>query len=776
MNWNKIPPIINDLIKNVQTLWSSEKIANEIQNVQSSVDNHVGREDNPHCVTTKQIGAETPEGAQQKVDVAKTAAINAAAADATKKVNSHVNAETAHNWKQISGKPTTLQGYGVESQVDTKDLAIKASANLYTDGAVATLVNTAPEALDTLYELSNALGNDPNFASTMTKLIGTKATKATTLAGYGIADAYTKSQVDTSVNTKLSYDNVGDGIRVIRDAAQYNSNSIVTGAIKITIPTGLTSEVMLKMRIEGYVYATADSWTLNIEAHLNNRGTEWNRVKTLLTPNAAVNGVRFGHDGTCLCILLGTTTTVWNYPKINIAELMVGYVAVASFPSKLDISLITDETGITFTDGIIKTLATTDGSIAGNAATATNLLSTTIPLNADLNNYTLPGMYYCPQNVIVATIKNCPTGFAFSLLVERHAGHKQTLTEFVISKNPKIWYRNCYTGTWGEWKEIATTDNPVFSGNIGINTTSPTVISGYGGISLNGTTGGILNFQANGNKIGSLHGTTSGLCLTTLTDLPIVFTVDNIQRVAVVGNAFRPTTDNVCALGHSSYRFSQIYAATATISTSDRNAKTDILDTTLGLDFINSLRPVEFKYKVRQNEVTSEQDGTELVEIEPERKEIKVVTPAVYETVVVSEAEYTTIEVTPASYDDEGNVITEAITEEILVKEAVTEEQLVQEEVTEEIIIPAITEERPIYKEVVTPLPGIRTHVGLIAQEVEAALEGKDIGLLTKDRETGQYGLRYEEFIGPLIKAVQELSARVDQQAAEIIMLKQQEP
>ena len=205
-----------------------------------------------------------------------------------------------------------------------------------------------------------------------------------------------------------------------------------------------------------------------------------------------------------------------------------------------------------------------------------------------------------------------------------------------------------------------------------------------------------------------------------------------IHSALAVHGVIRPTIDNAFSLGLDNYRISQIYAASATISTSDRNAKTDILDTTLGLDFINALRPVEFKYKVRQNKVTSEQYGTEPIELEPERKEIRVVTPAVYEN-----------------------------------------ERLVQEEVTEEIIIPAVTEERPTYKEVVTPLPGIRTHVGLIAQEVETALGDKDIGLLTKDNETGQYGLRYEEFIAPLIKGMQELSAKVDQQAAEIAELKQ---
>lgn len=42
--------------------------------------------------------------------------------------------------------------------------------------AIANLVDNAPSALDTLQELANALDNDPNFATTITNLIGTKAT------------------------------------------------------------------------------------------------------------------------------------------------------------------------------------------------------------------------------------------------------------------------------------------------------------------------------------------------------------------------------------------------------------------------------------------------------------------------------------------------------------------------------------------------------------------------------------------------------------------------
>jgi hypothetical protein len=63
--------------------------------------------------------------------------------------------------------------------------------------------------------------------------------------------------------------------------------------------------------------------------------------------------------------------------------------------------------------------------------------------------------------------------------------------------------------------------------------------------------------------------------------------------------------------------------------------------------------------------------------------------------------------------------------------------------------------------------PGLRHHYGLISQEVKQAITestGKDFAGWTlgdKDDPESLQGLRYSEFIAPLIKAVQELSARV---------------
>ena len=58
-----------------------------------------------------------------------------------------------------------------------------------------------------------------------------------------------------------------------------------------------------------------------------------------------------------------------------------------------------------------------------------------------------------------------------------------------------------------------------------------------------------------------------------------------------------------------------------------------------------------------------------------------------------------------------------------------------------------------------------RTHYGLIAQDIETVLS--DISKPTSGfagfiKEDDSYGLRYNEFISPLIKAVQELSTEVE--------------
>lgn len=92
-----------------------------------------------------------------------------------------------------AAKATTLGGYGIT------DAFTKPEAAAAIQQAIASLVNSSPAALDTLKELAEALGNDPNFATTMTNALANKANKATSLVGYGITDTYTKDQIEAMI-------------------------------------------------------------------------------------------------------------------------------------------------------------------------------------------------------------------------------------------------------------------------------------------------------------------------------------------------------------------------------------------------------------------------------------------------------------------------------------------------------------------------------------------------------------------------------------------------
>lgn len=71
------------------------------------------------------------------------------------------------------------------------------STKKYVDDKVAGIVNSAPETLDTLQELATALGNDPNFATTVATQIGKKVDKV---------DGMSLTHNDLTNELKANYD------------------------------------------------------------------------------------------------------------------------------------------------------------------------------------------------------------------------------------------------------------------------------------------------------------------------------------------------------------------------------------------------------------------------------------------------------------------------------------------------------------------------------------------------------------------------------------------
>ena len=91
----------------------------------------------------------------------------------------------------INGITTTLDTHINDSDIHTPISVIESMI----DTRVSDLVNSAPETLDTLKELSDALGNDTNFATTVANQIGNKADKDT---------VYTKQETDTLLEDKAN--------------------------------------------------------------------------------------------------------------------------------------------------------------------------------------------------------------------------------------------------------------------------------------------------------------------------------------------------------------------------------------------------------------------------------------------------------------------------------------------------------------------------------------------------------------------------------------------
>ncbi|MCK7461117.1 MAG: tail fiber domain-containing protein [Sphingobacterium sp.] len=88
------------------------------------------------------------------------------------------------------------------------------------------------------------------------------------------------------------------------------------------------------------------------------------------------------------------------------------------------------------------------------------------------------------------------------------------------------------------------------------------------------------------------------------------------------------------------------------------------------------------------------------------------------------------------------------------------------------VIQPCIEETPPITE----PIPGHRRHWGLLAQEVKAAVDaaGVDFGGWTLDdpnNSESRQGLRYDQFIAPLIKALQEAFSEIAALQVEVSRL-----
>jgi hypothetical protein len=213
------------------------------------------------------------------------------------------------------------------------------------------------------------------------------------------------------------------------------------------------------------------------------------------------------------------------------------------------------------------------------------------------------------------------------------------------------------------------------------------------------STGGVQssgNILTTGTAKVTAQGTTSSRC-----EFNYFNTIVNhsISSGYGVDSDWAPQSDNTYNLGQATSagyganrRWQRLYSNNTTISTSDISLKTDVSNSALGLNFINSLRPISYRWKVGKQEVVKDAEGNPII----------------------------------IGQDPQG---------------------------------------KPIYE--MTSIPGVRLHYGFIAQEVKQAVDASGVedfaGWVKDDLNdpNSTESLSYEQFIAPMAKAIQELSARV---------------
>ena len=157
-------------------------------------------------------------------------------------------------------------------------------------------------------------------------------------------------------------------------------------------------------------------------------------------------------------------------------------------------------------------------------------------------------------------------------------------------------------------------------------------------------------------------------------------------------DAFYPTVNDVSDLGYSNLKWDDVYATNGTIQTSDKNVKDNITESDLGLDFVNKLKPVSYKFK----EKTRTHYG-----------------------LIAQDIEEVLSDISKSTTDFAGFIKTQKEDHSLWTKDDVETQDGSE-------------------------------HLGDFKNPLGTKIDGEY-----------SYALRYEEFISPIIKAIQELSAKV---------------
>ena len=357
------------------------------------------------------------------------------------------------------------KSYGIADQT------VLTSAESYTDQKIADVVDGSPEALDTLYELAKALGDDSNFATTVMDQIGQKL-PTTTFENFIDNKAWTKDNLTKLSQLINNINSIKAGTRVesmdvnLASISSYLEYDLFDNNTTGTKPPGLTTGFLLTF-----------SW--------DNGG--WGAQ--IATSDGNVDGAIFLRT-----IKASESDKIWG-PWVSLYN-------TANFnpDSKLNYNGFNGDLNTISTSGLYRLVSGCTNTPNSGSSQGCHIIHTNWDTNAAHQLYFeyYGSMFYRYKHggewsdwkrvwtefefnpddkfgfVVVSDLNNAPLNAVFSTNgtpanAPLENAYFQGFT-FAMDNNPgfkrqwafkdgKIWFRNLHAGSWSAWTDVIPLDN-----------------------------------------------------------------------------------------------------------------------------------------------------------------------------------------------------------------------------------------------------------------------------------------------------------------------------
>lgn len=476
---------------------------------------------------------------------------------------------------------TASTAYDAAGTAQTKADAALASAKSYADTKVANLINGAPTTLDTLKEIADAMAANDTVVDALESAVGNKVDK---VSGKGLST----NDYTTTEKNKLA--GIASGAEVNQNAFSNVTVGSTTIAADgktdtLTIASGGNITITPDASADKVTFTVADGSTSAKGVVKLTDSTSSTSTTTAATPNSVKSAYDLANTA--------KTTADGKAPTSH-----------ASTGTSYGIGTSSNYGHVKLSDATNSTSAASAGIAASPAAVkaAYDLANGRVPSTRKVNGKALSAdITLSASDVGALPISGGTLNGALTVLGRINSGNTSTnggidiyhdtpYLDFHCGKSSSDYTTRIIEKESGKLTIQAT--NVITSGNI------------YTGASTDDTYHTI--YVRNKYGSGGIHVSTAsnvGLMNNGISTWIIRMPSDGVCRIAeklVLADNFHTEKTNQMTLGTPSYKWKQLYAATATINTSDRNDKKDFrtFDSNENYEkFFMDLKPMVFKFK-----------------------------------------------------------------------------------------------------------------------------------------------------------------------------------